>query len=363
MSAKLSEILHKGRAYWDNEYVRPAVRDNFNKVTLCKTAALGAEVYSSGDEEKTVYHTCKSRTCPTCGRRSTQLWQRAQWARLPDVPYAFVVLTMPDVLWHIFQQNRKLLHDLPVLAAAVVQQFVRNKYGARVLVLAVTHTFAGRLRFKPHINLLVSEGGLDLSGTRWIAPIALEKDAIMSTWRNAVITYLRSAAQYGLLKFSGTMDELMASLEKQSERRWIIYVGRGSSKRSFLAYAGRYLRRPPVAQSRLTISSDDRVEYVDKNTRRKKWETISFSTREFVGRLAEHVPDRYQHSVRYFGPLAPRASAELASVFFLLGQQQRPPVRRLNWAASIEKSFGIDPLIDSRGARMRWVRRMDPTIA
>jgi hypothetical protein len=28
---------------------------------------------------------------------------------------------MPDVLWPIFRQNRHLLHDLPALAAAVIQ--------------------------------------------------------------------------------------------------------------------------------------------------------------------------------------------------------------------------------------------------
>jgi hypothetical protein len=270
---------------------------------------------------------------------------------------------MPDVLWLIFQQNRNLLHDLPALAAAAVQQSIRDRYGAHVLVLAVTHTFGGEMKFKPHINLLVSEGGLDIAASRWISRIKLDKDAIMSTWRFAVINYLRSALGFGLIKFSGSADELRASLATQYARRWISYVRTCRSKARSLAYVGRYIRRPPVAQYRLTITSDDRVEYKDKNTRRKNWETISFSTKQFIERLAEHVPDRYQHSVRYFGPLAPRASSELASIFYLLGQQQRPPVPRLKWAASIKKSFGTDPLIDSRGARMRWQRRVRPTPA
>jgi hypothetical protein len=90
----------------------------------CRTPALGAEVYASETEQKLVYHTCKSRACPSCGHRATQLWQREQWTALPDIPYAGIVLTMPDILWPIFQQNRHLLYDLGALGAAVVEEWV-----------------------------------------------------------------------------------------------------------------------------------------------------------------------------------------------------------------------------------------------
>ena len=40
--------------------------------------------------------------------------------------------------------------------------------------------------------------------------------------------------------------------------------------------------------------------------------------------LSQHVLDRYQHSMRYFGLLAPRAKRTTsAAVFLLLGQKQR----------------------------------------
>ncbi|MGO9303967.1 MAG: transposase zinc-binding domain-containing protein, partial [Candidatus Korobacteraceae bacterium] len=88
-------------------------------------------------KEKLVYHTCKSRACPSCGHRATLLWQREQWAALPDIRYAGIALTMPDVLWSIFQKNRHLLHDLPALGAAVIQQWVKVKFGASVLIMVI----------------------------------------------------------------------------------------------------------------------------------------------------------------------------------------------------------------------------------
>jgi len=37
--------------------------------------------------------------------------------------------------------------------------------------------------------------------------------------------------------------------------------------------------------------------------------------------------------------------------------------RRLRWATSLQKGFGVDPLRDRNGERMRWVGRVPPTPA
>ena len=101
------------RDTWDQDDMRPAVRDAFQKVLDCGTAALGAEVFASPSEERVVYHTCKSRACLSCGHRATLAWQRDQWRELPDIPYSHVSLTMPNVLWPLFQRNRHLLPRSP----------------------------------------------------------------------------------------------------------------------------------------------------------------------------------------------------------------------------------------------------------
>src|SRR5438270_11726890 len=95
----LKQILTRTRHHWDQDAIRPAVRQNFVKVINCRTPTLGAEVYASETEQKLVYHTCKSKSCPSCGHRATVQWQREQWASLPDIRYAGVVFTMPQELW------------------------------------------------------------------------------------------------------------------------------------------------------------------------------------------------------------------------------------------------------------------------
>ena len=47
------------------------------------------------------------------------------------------------------------------------------------------------------------------------------------------------------------------------------------------------------------------------------------TTADFVATLADHVPDRYRHAIRYFGLLAPRTKARTHDIVFaLLGQER-----------------------------------------
>ncbi len=357
----LKQILSSTRGNWDRPESRDAVRKSFARMIDCRTPALGAEVYASETEEKLVYHTCKSRSCPSCGHRATQLWQREQWTALPDIPYAGIVLTMPDVLWPILQQNRPLLHDLPALGAAVIQQWVKARYGVCVLVMVVQHTFGRRLNFNPHLHILVSAGGLQEAEGRWIAPLTFEKQALMHMWRYALITYLREAIRANVLRSELAAEELKRILTTQYERWWNIKVTGLMSKQHFLGYAGRYIRHPPIAQHRFVTITNQEVQFLRKDLKLKRQVLTRYSIEEFVAILAEHVPDRYRHGMRHFGLLAPRCKGRTsAALFALLGQVKRPRPRRLGWAISLRKHFGVDPLIDRRGQSMHWVGRLKP---
>ncbi len=357
----LKRILESTRGLWDRPETRPAVRENFGKMVRCRTPALGAEVYASEAEKKIVYHTCKSKSCPSCGHRATQQWQREQWAALPDVPYAGICFTMPDVLWPIFQHNRHLLYDLPALGADVIQQWVKAAYGVRVLIMVVPHTFGRRLTFNAHLHILVSAAGLHESEGSWIGPLCFDEAALMRRWRYAVITFLREALKANLLTSDLGAENLKVVLTTQYERWWNIDIGHFKSKSQFLRYAGRYIRHPPIAQHRFVKITDREVQFWRKDLKLKRKELTQYSIEEFVAVLAEHVPDRYRHAMRYFGLLAPRSKSRIsAAIFVLLGQKKRPRPQRLSWANSLYKYFGVDPLIDSLDQPMYWVGRLNP---
>jgi hypothetical protein len=358
----LKDILTANRALWDHDGMRPSVRVNFNKVLMCRTEALGAEVYASSTEQKIVPHTCKSPACPSSGHRATTLWQRQMWAALPDVPFAGVVFTMPDVLWPIFRRNRHLSDDLPALGAAVIREWARDANRLCPMILVVRHTFGRHLNFNPHLHILVSAGGLRIGSQEWSSGLRFDKAALMKRWRFALITYLREALRRGLLKSDLALQAMRTLLTAQYERWWNVDVQPCASKEHFIRYAGRYVRRPPLAQYRITEYSREKVCFRTKDHKLKKEVITEHAAPTFIDLLADHVPSHYKHGIRHFGLLSPRSRARtFGALFAQLGQTRRPKPRHLSWAKSIERDFGHNPRLDSSGEPMMLIARRAPT--
>ena len=230
--------------------------------------------------------------------------------------------------------------------------------------MVVPHTFGRHLNFNAHLHIMVLPVGCGSQGSTWVPRLRFDKPALMRIWRYAVITYLREALKEEALSSKLSAEELKAVFTAQYERWWNIDIGHFKSKWQFLRYAGRYIRRPPIAQHRFVEITDQEVQFWTKDLKQRRRVLTRYSIETFVATLAEHVPDRYRHGIRYFGLLAPRSKGRtLTALFALLGQEQRLMPRRLGWAASLRKTFGIDPLLDSRGRPMHWVRRLTPLIS
>jgi hypothetical protein len=103
------------------------------------------------------------------------------------------------------------------------------------------------------------------------------------------------------------------------------------------------------------------VLFLAKDTRRGEIYEVRWPLTKFVDTWAQHILDRYEHSMRYFGLLAPRTkNLTSAAVFAMLGQTQRPKPGWEPIADLQERTFGINPLIDEFGNRMTFSRRLPP---
>jgi hypothetical protein len=132
-------------------------------------------------------------------------------------------------------------------------------------------------------------------------------------------------------------------------------------KGHFLQYAGRYVRRPPIAQRRITWIGEQTVRFWFKDKKLRRRVEVQCSLEEFIDRWAQQIPEPHQHGVRNFGLFVPRALRHTsAAIFVILRQEQRPRPKPRPWAESIERDFGHDPLLDSTGNSMNWVRRLTP---
>jgi hypothetical protein len=356
----LKQILQETRWYWDHDGVPWHVRAEFRKVLQCRTPALGAEVFASDNCKRIVWHTCKSRACPVCGYWATVRWLRERLAALPPVSYKGITFTVPDVLWPLFRENRVLADALPALAAGAIQAWILAKHGLRPGVVAILHTFNGELKFKSHVHTMVTAGGWRISSNSWVRSVYYDQGMLTRLWRKAVLELLRAALRCGALRSEMTAAEIEAMLVQQ-ERWWSVKIQSFDSVEHFLEYGGRYARRPPIAQRRITYIGKRAVQFWAKDKISGKIVGIHCSLEEFIDRWRQHILKRYQHAVRYFGLFAPRtASLIFDAIFAAIGHKRLPKPTPPRWADSLMQMSGRDPLLDSTGRRMVWVGRLAP---
>ena len=357
--SRLQQILSAGREHWDHPGYDPDSRQRFLRATQCKTPELGQRLYASDTEERSFCNTCKSPACASCGHRATLQWQRERWCALPEGPYCVITFTMPNTLWPFFAANPKLCRKLAVIAAQVIIAYARVRHGVEAGVMPMVHTFNGKLEFNSHVHALV----LARHPQRPDSSIFFDPDRLMRSWKRMLIGLLRAVSKAGCLRSQlSDVDVERLLLREEMRNWWKAYVQGFDGKEHFLRYAGRYVRRPPIAQRRLVEVAKGSVRFWYKDKRSHKREFVTCTTEEFIDRWAQHIPKRYRHSVRYFGLLAPRRWRQIsAAVFALAGAKQRPRPKSCRWAVSVERLSGRNPLIDSEGKEMKFIKHLSPT--
>jgi hypothetical protein len=364
ITSPLKKFLKDTIADWDQEGTLQNVRENLWKIVNCGTAALGAEVFASSTTHKIVYHTCKSRFCPSCGARAAGIWQAELETAIPELRYQEINFTMPRAFWPLFLQNRELLNGVPAVGARAIEYWSRARHDARVILMVVQQTYGGFLNFYPHLHTLVSAGGLNETRVRWIHSLEFSttehRHELMLAWRFALLAYIDAAIQANTVKSDLSTNELALVLHTEGKRNWNVFVGPRVGKRIVIDHIARYIRKPPIAQYRISRLNDKEVQYLAKDTRNKCLAPVRYTNKEFLALLMPHVADRYCNSMRYFGLLAPRSKGLLSLVFDLLAQKQRPKPARLSWATSLHRTFGENPLIGRDGSVLRRVGRIEP---
>jgi hypothetical protein len=188
-----------------------------------------------------------------------------------------------------------------------------------------------------------------------------DRDLLMKAWKKAMIALLRAAMRAGQLRTELTAGQLGDLLTHLERCWWSIKIQSFEDKGHFLQYAGRYVRRPPIAQRRITWIGKLNVRFWYKDKKLRHQVEVECSLEEFVDRWAQHIPERYQNAVRSFGLFAPRALGQTsAAILVILGQERMPRPKPRPWADSIKRDFGHDPLLDHTGKRMKWTRRLAP---
>ena len=110
----------------------------FHAATMAPSHALAGHPHSF----------CRNRHCPKCQAAASRRWLAEREAELLPVPYFHVVYTLPSELRDIAYQNKRVVYDLLMKAAAETTLAIAadpKRLGARIGITAVLHTWGSAL--------------------------------------------------------------------------------------------------------------------------------------------------------------------------------------------------------------------------
>lgn len=357
----IKHILLANQNWWRfYETYQPNIRDDIviaiAKLLSCKHTIRGYHQYGCSNPQclhiKRVPHTCKSKACSSCGKKATALWIHQQQQLLPNTSWQHITFTMPAQLWDCFWCNRQLLNLIGKIAADCIKTLAGKKNLIPGIFIAI-HTFGRDLKRNVHIHLSTTTGGLTQDGSQW-KKLFFHQATLMRMWRYQIIQLFRQTYQQGELVLPPALQKQINHtftfnqlLNQLYQKTWIVHCSKpDKNHQRNITYLGRYVKRPPIAESKLKHydGTDISFNYLDHNT--KTYRRFTLSVEQFIARFIQHIPDIGFRMIRYYGFLAHRVRGKLLPIVYrLLGQDTSqttsPPA---TYAQLMQQSFNYNPL-------------------
>ena len=279
----------------------------------------------------TISLTCKSRLCPTCGFKYSQVWTQKIAAQVLNINHRHVLFTIPKQCRMFFFYDRTLLVKLSHAVNEVFKYQFHNIYKKKQRVnyippssdkyftdadvvhyglLTVIHTFGRDLKWNPHIHAIVSLGGFN-KHFKFKKFDYFNVSSIAGQWKYHVLDIIKNGS-YPNEKIKRMAKKTVSELYEK-DTRFFFNVGNGdvNNTKGIIKYLGRYLARSPIAEYKITTITDDEVTFVfdDLKTGEKQQSTMNIE--RFAQQVLVHLPPKNFKMVNRYGFYARRICDKL----------------------------------------------------
>ena len=337
--------------------LRPDIVENVTKMLTCRTSFLGHHLYqcNSCDNLHTVYHTCKSRFCSSCGKKITDNWVNHHREILPKTRYQHITFTLPKELQDILWSNRELIKILITIPAAIITNAALSM-GVYPGIFLAMHTAGRDLKRNIHFHLSTTLSGLSTNKKKWIPRFRFNRshlEKIKISWRNRILKILKIMYAAGTLiipdhfikKVTTPCDSFSHWLEHQKHRSWVVHFSPSTENHEKLvSYLGRYLKKPPIGETRIKKYDDQTVTYDYFDHHDKKTVTNTLPGFDFIKRVITHIPDKHFRMIRYYNWFSNRTRGQFLPFVYAQLNQIIKAIVKISWRDLLIKTYGIDPL-------------------
>ena len=378
---EVADILRDHGAAWreaNRGHVSLGQLKVMSAIERCRTAALGGHVARCENDScghtVVAYNSCRNRHCPKCQGAAARKWLAAREAELLPVGYFHVVYTLPAGLRDVAYQNKRVVYDLLMKAAAETTLAIAadpKRLGARIGITAVLHTWGSAMTHHPHVHMIVPGGGLSHDGSRWISSpsnFLVHVNVLARLFRGKLLAMLTQAHREARLKFFNTHAQLADKrvfkrfLAPLRRIKWVVYCKDPfAGPEQVLRYLSRYTHRVAISNRRLLAADDGGVSFRWKDYRIDgpgRWKTMTLTPHEFIRRFLMHVLPQGFHRIRHYGLFAnSHRAASIAKAHELLAV---PPPSEQPESAKVDQPCALSHPCPCCGKRMLIVETFAP---
>lgn len=362
------------RRYWSDfkikyasQLTRTSIIDNVERMIKCGSFDSGYLYFECPNPVCNNFHmqpfTCKSRFCPSCGKKYNDARVKEICKKCLNVPHRHITFTISEKLRKYFLLDRTLI-DCLFEAVEDTFNYMANRKAPnkkyKLGFISTLHTFGRDLKFNPHLHVLIAE-------------CVIDKDNNVKKWDYFNYEQMRKSFQKTLLdkmkarintkEFKKVIDEIY----KVSKNGFYVHGPKHDnekikSKKDIVKYVVRYAGHPAISESRI-ISIDyvnnavtyyyDPHEDSDGHTIEKKGrQFITEPIDEFIKKLIIHIPENGKHNIRYYGFYANKSSkkAIIRSIKWPMYSSKaiKAMASELSWRDKLLKTFNYDILMCDR---------------
>ncbi len=309
-----------------------------------------ARIYCAGcRHDYLLAFSCKARYfCPSCHQKRVLAY--GDWVEenvLAPVPHRQYVFTVPKILRPIFARRRALLASLCHIAEQLLGEAYRAAVPqARPGLIFFVQTFGDLVTFNPHIHVLAADGVFRPGGA-FVALPAIPVQLLERGFRACVLDLLVDEGEVS--------EQLRATLLGWRHSGFSVHnavrvKADDAAGRKKLA---QYMLRAPFSLEKMTY--DDKSGSVIYRSHMHKSMKRNFQVMpgaQWLELLCRHIPDRFEHLVRYVGWYSNRcrvsreqAKKDRVPAAEPLEAELTGARARSTWARLIHKVYEVDPLI------------------
>jgi hypothetical protein len=204
---------------------------------------------------------------------------------------------MPSILWKLIKDDFNCIKELSEIAYRVIVEVMSQSTKQKITLgmISSLHTYGEDMKYNIHFHTIVTNGGMSAKYGEWKNIDYLPFNLLRLKWKHLSLNVITKHIK----KTPENQGVLEAVRYYQYYSGFNVKVIKTNiPKKELVRYIARYIRHPPISNSRLIDYNGKGVTIVCG--KQKKY-FVTFTIDEFIGRLVQHIPLKGFKLVRHFG--------------------------------------------------------------